>query len=226
MKTAFSSASFLLSVLALTGVASAQVYGIPGAGYPYYNNYHHASTVEQGILDGIAAATAAQGQANYFNSLAEINHQSARSQYITNNKNAVDAYFYTREANQSARKPVRLNTEQLTAMAQNAAPSRLTAHDYDSTLGRLHWPAALLAEEYAPERDALERMFYKRSPGDVGAGSEFYAEVKQLSSNMQQKLSEHISDLDPAQYVAAKKFLMGVTVESTQPLVARSLALR
>lgn len=226
MKTAFSSASFLAVAMALTSAASAQVYGIPGAGYPYYNNYHHASTVEQGILDGIAAATAAQGQANYFNSLAEINHQDARSRYINNNKNAVDAYFYTREANQSARKPVRLNTEQLTAMAQKAAPARLSPQDYDSTLGRLHWPSVLLADDFASERDALERMFYKRSPGDVGTGSEFYVEVKQLSSAMQQKLSDHISELDPAQYVAAKKFLMGVTAESTQPVVARSLALR
>jgi hypothetical protein len=131
-----------------------------------------------------------------------------------------------REANQSARKPVRLNTEQLTAMAQKAAPARLSQQDYDSTLGRLHWPSVLLADDFAPERDALERMFYKRSPGDVGAGTEFYAEVKQLSSEMQQKLSDHISELDPAQYVAAKKFLMGVTAESTQPVVARSLALR
>jgi hypothetical protein len=226
MKTAFSSASFLLSLVALTGVASAQVYGIPGAGYPSYGNYHHASTVEQGYLDGVAAVTASQGQANYFNSLAAINWQSARSQYITNNKNAVDAYFYTREANQSARKPVRLNTEQLTAMAQKAAPARLTAQDYDSTLGRLHWPAALLADDFATERDALERMFYKRSPGDTGAGSEFYGEVKQLSLAMQQRLSEHVSELDPAQYMAAKRFLMGVTVESTQPMVARSLAMR
>src|SRR6185369_8106104 len=128
--TAFSSASFLLGVLALAGTASAQVYGIPGAGYPYYGNYHHASTVEQGVLDGIAAVTASRGQADYFHSLAAINWQDARSRYITNNKNAVDAYFYTREANQSARKPVRLNTEQLTAMAHKAAPDRLSPQDY------------------------------------------------------------------------------------------------
>jgi hypothetical protein len=69
-------------------------------------------------------------------------------------------------------------------------------------------------------------MFYKRSPGDAGAGSEFYAEVKQLSSSMQQKLSDHIAGLDPAEYLAAKKFLAAVTVEATQPLVARTLALR
>src|SRR4029079_18782680 len=87
MKTAFSSASFLLGVLALTSVASAQVYGIPGAGYPYYGNYHHASTVEQGVLDGIASVTASRGQADYFHSLAAINWQDARSRYITNNKN-------------------------------------------------------------------------------------------------------------------------------------------
>src|SRR4051794_15531112 len=118
MKTAFSLASFLLGVLALvgvalTGAASAQVYGIAGAGHPFYGNYHHASTVEQGYLDGVAAVTASQGQANYYNSLATINWQDARSRYITNNKNAVDAYFYVRQANQSARKPIRLNTEQL-----------------------------------------------------------------------------------------------------------------
>ena len=111
-------------------------------------------------------------------------------------------------------------------MAQKAAPARLSAEDYDSTLGRLHWPSALLADDFATERDALERMFYKRSPGEAGAGSEFYVEVKQFSTRMQQKLSDHVSELDPAQYLAAKKFLAGVTVEATQPLVARTLALR
>jgi hypothetical protein len=226
MKTAFSSASFLLGVLALTATASAQVYGVPGAGYPYYNNYHHASTVEQGYLDGVAAVTASRGQADYFHSLAAINWQDARSRYINNNKNAVDAYFYVRQANQSARKPVRLNTEQLTALARNAAPARLSQQDYDSTLGRLHWPSALLGDDFAAGRDALEQMFRSRSPGDTGSGTEFYADVKLISSEMQQKLSDHIGEFDPAQYLVAKKFLMGVTAESTQPLVARSLAIR
>jgi hypothetical protein len=226
MKTAFSSASFLVGVLALTAAASAQVYGIPGAGYPVSGNYHHASTYEEGVQNGYAAIVASRGQANYFNSLAAINWQDARSRYINNNKNAVDGYFYVRQANQSARKPVRLNTEQLTALARNAAPARLNQQDYDSTLGRLHWPSALLGDGFAAERDALERMFYSRSPGDVGASSEFYADVKQVSSMMQAKLADHIGEFDPAQYLAAKKFLMGVTVESTQPMVARSLAAR
>ena len=112
------------------------------------------------------------------------------------------------------------------ALAKVAAPDRLSPQDYDSTLGRLHWPSALLADDFAAERDALERMFGSRSPGDSGNGSAFYGDVKQLTSNMQSKLRDHITELDPAQYVAAKKFLMGVSYESTQPLVARTLAAR
>lgn len=226
MKTTLNIASVLASVLTLAGSASAQVYGIPGAGYPFYGNYHHASTVEQGVLDGYAAVNSSIGQANYFNSLAEINHQDARSRYIQNNRSAVESYFYVREANQSARKPVRLSQEKLTALAKVAAPDRLSPQDYDSTLGRLNWPAALLADDFAAERDALERAFPNRSPGDVGANTEFYGDVKQLTSTMQSKLRDHIGDFDPAQYMTAKKFLLGVSYETMQPMVARTLALR
>jgi hypothetical protein len=226
MKTTLASLTVFAGLVALTASASAQVYGIPGAGYPYYNNYHHASTVEQGVLDGYAAVTSSAGQANYFNSLAAINYQDARSRSIQNNKAYVESYFYMKQANTSARKPLRLTTEQLTAIAKDAAPDRLSPQDYDSTLGRLHWPAALLTDDFAAERDALESMFRNRSPGDMGAGSTFYADVKQLSSALQAKLGNHIAELDPAQYIAAKKFLQGVTVESTQPLVVRALASR
>jgi hypothetical protein len=225
MKTTLASLTIFAGLLAFTASASAQVYGIPGAGYPTYG-YYRASTVEQSILDGYAAVMSSAGQANYFNSLAAVNFQDARSRSIQNNKAYVESYFYMKQANAGARKPVRLNTEQLTAIAKDAAPDRLSQQDYDSTLGRLHWPAALLADDFAPERDALESMFRNRSPGDVGAGSTFYADVKQLSSTLQAKLGNHVTELDPAQYIAAKKFLQGVTVESTQPLVARTLALR
>jgi hypothetical protein len=83
-----------------------------------------------------------------------------------------------------------------------------------------------LADEFTPEREAMEGLFYKRAPDEIGAGSRFYAEVKRLSSVLQQKLSEHVSELDPAQYVATKKFLMAIAVESMEPVVPRSLALR
>jgi hypothetical protein len=225
MKTPLANLTIFAGLLAVTASASAQVYGIPGAGYPTYG-YYRASTVEQSILDGYSAVMSSAGQANYYNSLAAINYQDACSRSIQNNKAYVESYFYMKQANTSARKPLRFTTEQLTAIAKDAAPDRLSPQDYDSTLGRLHWPAALLADDFAPERDMLERMFRSRSPGDMGTGSAFYSDVKQLSSALQAKLGSHITELDPAQYIAAKKFLQGMTVESTQPLVARALAAR
>ena len=209
MKTTIAPISFLATVLALTAVASAQVYVAPNLGTFGYGNgfYRHASTYEEGVQRGYAARVAAHGQANYLNSLASVNLQQARSLDIQNRKNTVDAYFYMRQANNAARagsRSERLTTEQYTALAKQAAPNRLSPHEYDSTLGRLNWPAALVGDEFAAERDALDRIFRTRSPGDVGPSTEFYAQVRNISNSMQQKLRENIQELDAAQYVAAR----------------------
>jgi hypothetical protein len=212
MKTACL-AGFLVFVLASAAMAQPR-------------SYHHASTAEQGILDGMASLTVAQSRAIYLRSLAAINLQKARELHIENNKKAVDAYFYMREANQSARKPVRLNTEQLTAVAKNAAPTPLRPHDYDSTSGRLRWPIIFLTDEYIVERNTIEQLFLKRLRHEAGVGSGIYADVKRLSLAMQHKLGEHVSEVDPAQYIDAKNFLLGVTAEAVQPTVTHSLTVR
>jgi hypothetical protein len=43
---------------------------------------------------------------------------------------------------------------------------------------------------------------------------------------MQETLKGKAGELDAAQYVAAKKFLMSLTYEATQPMVVRAVALR
>jgi hypothetical protein len=43
---------------------------------------------------------------------------------------------------------------------------------------------------------------------------------------MQKSLKNHVNELDAAEYVAAKKFLMGLSYEAQQPLVVRALAAR
>jgi hypothetical protein len=230
MTTTLSSISFLTAVLALTAVASAQVYVAPNPGtFGYGGGYlHHSSTYEEGVQRGYAARVAAHGQANYLHSLAAINYQQARTLDLQNRKNTVDAYFYMRQANNSARagaRSERFTTEQYTALAKQAAPSRLSALEYDSTLGRLSWPAALVGDEFAAERDALDRVFRMRSPGDVGPSTDFYAQVRNITNSMQQKLRDNIHELDAAQYVAAKKFLLGVSYEASQSQMVRGLAM-
>jgi hypothetical protein len=235
MKATFSPASFVTVLLAMAGAASAQSYatsslGYAGSGY-YPGGYgygYHSSTFEEGLLRGYGELALAQGQANYFHSLAAINRQEAYARYVQNRERATETYFKMRQINHAAREaeaPQRLSREQYTALAKKAAPSSLSERQYDRTFGRLSWPAALTGAEFAAEREALDRAFGSRSPGEAGASPEFNGEVRQLTSVLEGKLKGHISEISSGQYMAAKKFLVSLTYESQQPLVSAALAL-
>ena len=234
MKAILTNTSFLTLTLAAVGLASAQSYAVPsggfggyGTGYGDFGYGYHASTYEEGVLRGYATLYQGIGQANYYNSLARINNEEAFSRYVENRQKATDAYFYMRQANRSARaaeRSPRLTQEQYVALAKKEAPLRLSEQQYDRTFGRLNWPAALSGEQFAAERTALDQAFRARSPGDAGASTEFYGDVQKLTATLETKLRTQIGELDSAQYMTAKKFLLGLSYESRQPLVGRALA--
>jgi hypothetical protein len=238
MKTTFSIATFL-TALTLATAAFAQTSASPGYGYAVhpgntfypgtYGYGHHASTLEAGILQGFAALAAGTGEGNYYNSLARINNQEAYARFIKNREAATQTYFRIRQINlagRDAERSERLSSEQYAVLAKMDGPGRLSHQQYDTTLGRLSWPAALAGEDFAADREALDRAFRGRSPGDVGTDTEFYGEVKQVAAAMQETLRNHINDLDAAQYMSAKKFLMSLSYEARQSMVARTLASR
>src|SRR5690349_7696341 len=108
MKASLTSTSLVVILTAMAQVASAQTattasFVSPSFGYGYgdYGYGYHASTFEEGVLRGKAALAQGLGQANYYNSLAAINYQDAYSRSIKNRQAAVDAYFYTQQANRS-----------------------------------------------------------------------------------------------------------------------------
>jgi hypothetical protein len=234
MKASLMSASLVVVLTAVAGVASAQSLVTPSHsfsafGYGDYDYGYHASTYEEGVLRGRAALAQGLGQANYYHSLAAINYQDARLKAIKNRQQAIDAYFYNQQANRAAREAKRLprlSQEQYVALAQAQAPDRLSDQQYDRTFGRLDWPAAFNDYEFNAERDELDRAFAGRYPNDAGASSEFYANVRQLTSKLQTKLQSRIDVLDSAQYVAAKNFLLSLNYEAQQPVVVRALAVR
>jgi hypothetical protein len=228
--------SFVASTTLVTAIASAQSY-TPSLGYAgyypgtgYYGGYgYHSSTAEEGILQGWASVLQAQGQANYWNSLAAVNYQEARARYLKNREQLTETYFRNRQLNLAAReaeRPVRLSAEQYTVLAKKAAPARLDETQYNSTFGRLTWPASLMVPEFTAEREALDQLFGSRSPGDYGAGSAFYGRVHELTNSLERSLKNHVNELDAAEYVAAKKFLMGLSYEAQQPMVVRAVAVR
>lgn len=233
MKATFSAATFLTAVLGMAAAASAQSVVTPGlgfAGYGYgdYGYGYHSSTLEEGWLRGLGALAASQGQANYLNSLANINNQDAYTKYIQNRQKATDTYYYMRQTHRAYREaeaPQRFTREQYASLAKKAAPAPLTEAQYERTLGRIEWPAVLEGDEFKAERNALDRAFALRSPGDSGPSSVFYSNVHELTDSLQAKLKSKLGDLDAAQYVAAKKFLLSLAYESQRPMIAGAVAM-
>jgi hypothetical protein len=239
MKTTFAAATFVTATLAIAGLATAQTYATPssaavslaygGYGSDYYGSGYHTSTYEEGALRGWGALAEAYGHANYFNSLAAVNGQEAYNRYLQNREKRTETYFRMKQIYRAAREaaaPQRLTREQYVALAKKEAPDGLSERQYDRVLGRLNWPAALTDDLFAAERDALDHAFLARSPSDSGAGSRFYTTVRQLTSSLEAKLKDKVDQLDAGEYLAAKKFILGLAYESQQPLVLRSLAAR
>jgi hypothetical protein len=233
MKTTLTAASVLTIVLASAGLASAQsatsgvAYGALDGDYGAYGYGYHASTLEEGLLRGHAALAEGLRRASYYNSLAAINAQEAYARYIQNRQKATETYFTMRQTNRAAREaaaPQPLSHAQYVALAKKLAPAELSEGQYDRTFGRLAWPAALLSDEFAAEREALDRAFRGRSPGEAGASPAFTREVKQVAAAMQGKLKNNIDEMGAGQYATAKNFLASLSYEAEQPLVVRSLA--
>src|SRR5688572_22974605 len=84
----------IIVIAATAQVASAQYYqpqhhyGAYPVQYPAayngYGNYHHASTLEEGMANGIANLIHSAGAANLLHSQAARNYQEAHSRYLDN----------------------------------------------------------------------------------------------------------------------------------------------
>jgi hypothetical protein len=239
MKTILALTGCLATVLTGAGLAWAQTYATPSnelaagsAGYYYPSNGYglggyHASTAEEGYLAGLGYLTRSQGEANYFNSLALINGQEAYNRYLQNREKRTETYFRMQQINRAAReaqRPVRLSFERYVALARQQAPGALGEREYDRTIGRLNWPALLQAEEFASERELLDRAYLARTPADSGAASAFHGTVWQLTQAMETKLKEKAGVVSWAEYMASKKFLQSLSYETLQPFVVRAVA--
>jgi hypothetical protein len=233
MKTTIVASAAFAFLSLIAGVAAADTYGFDhghhhhGGGYGYGGYGYHASTYEEGVLRGFGSLIRSQGEANYFNSLARINNQEALSKYLANREQATETYFRMQQINRAARdaqRPQRMTTEQYASLAKKLAPGRLSESEYDRTLGRLSWPAVFSSETFAEERAALDTAFAARRPEDSGVASAFSGRVREISTLMQAKLQAQLPFMDQREYLAAKKFLTGLSYEAQQPLLAETLA--
>jgi hypothetical protein len=177
-------------------------------------NYHHASTLEQGVLDGSAAVVRAAGQAAYNTAVAAEHAQSARHAAIRNDLVAADARYQYRQLVYDYRRHKegpRVSHEEAARVARLRAPQRLSAYELDRW-GRINWPSELSGEPFANDRQQLHELFV--TAAGYGAEPLRLDQVKPVVDRMLTELRKSQTRLSTDRYIAARRFLKALEYET------------
>lgn len=185
--------------------------------------YRHASTAEEGVLQGAAAAIQAVGQANYMHSIAAVNYAEAQRQQLENSRLYVKTVLDNREylynfRERYTRPPI--SKEQWQEFSKRALPSRLTSDQYSD--GKLVWPHILRMDEYTPLRKRIDVLVANRTPENSGDGSPFQREIASHVDAMKILLRQNLDTLSSSQYGHSRWFLVCLDYEMKQPLTTIS----
>lgn len=214
MNAKLTTLALLLGASFVPGIASAQ-YGYPqySGPYPYsytgYGNYHHASTLEEGMANGYANIVQSWGVANLLHSQAARNYQEAYSRGLDNRAKAAATYVEIKRMKRDYAASLRMappTPEKAVHYAEERAPARLRTSDVDPISGRISWPAALEDEVFQDERDQLEELSFKRARYNSLTGAEHIA-LQKTAKAMQAELKSRMKMYSTADYVAAKNLL-------------------
>ena len=208
-----SSVTVLLFVFgSMTAVSFGQYGWGWGGGY-------HSSTVGEGYARGMGDVIRSTGQARLDSSQAAIYFSEARRNEINNRKLWTQTYFDIRRINREAREAERgpkRTTEDWIRFAQAGAPQRLSPSEIDAVNGKIYWPMLLRKDEFAKEREVIDKAFASRATYGTISYKEYEA-VTQATESIQQQMKKEIRNVPSLDYTTAKRFLKDLNFESSKP---------
>ncbi len=181
--------------------------------------YHHASTIDQGYLDGWAAVNRSIGQARYNSALAARHYQAAYEHALDNALRKVDFYYgrktMRRQYEEKHRRP-QLTLKRILQHNKMRTPDRLTPQQFSESTRRLYWPPALSGDIFTTERDRLDQLFADRTPTNSGRGSSNLRQIAQSVERLTELLGQRVrsGEIDAQEFCAANRFLRSVRYEA------------
>jgi hypothetical protein len=169
-----------------------------------------ASTAAESAARGAADVVQAAGAANLMNSMAAINVEQARSQYIDNRLKGTKTYFEMKQYNKDyrdANKAPRPTSEQLFRLAKEATPKKLGPDSLDPVTGRINWPEVLQSDDFTECRDTLEALYANRAYASGNINLEQYNAIRQSIGQMRGLLKAKANDLPPQVFSRASTFI-------------------
>jgi hypothetical protein len=202
--------------LMLSGAVSAEaVAQVPAE---FFYDYRPASSTALGdALRGSGELVRSVGDAVRNGSVAAVNIEAAKSQYLKNSYDASKTFWDKKllwAENSAYHRGRPLSSEQLRQIARDAAPGRLGVMQLSPATGAINWPAGLLRPEYDALRGRLELLFANRTVSNSGVGSSTEVAVARMTNWMQEHLKTQINEMTTNEYIAAKSFLRSLAYEA------------
>ena len=95
-------------------------------------------------------------------------------------------------------------------------PTRLTSEQLDPLTGDLIWPIILREEQYAAERQQLDKLFSDRAATSM-ASFDAAQTVRSVTDQLLAALKKNIKEYRSADWIAAKKFVDSLAYEARFP---------
>ena len=232
---AFRGASLTVTVAALLLVmASADVrtvsaqnqFAAAGSGgfFPYdgFGGWGTPGTAESAAEYGMASVIAASGYAHLQNSLAARNYMAAHSQNFDNRLQWTRAYYDMRREHRAyVADHTRLSMDQITKIANDAAPKPLDATQLDPTTGKIAWPIILRDPRYVGLTDELENLFKARATISDFAGAENYRSINRTCEDLLNLLKANLDEYRPNDFIQARHLVRSLRYKARLPVSNR-----
>jgi hypothetical protein len=206
VRTAVTTGVFMAALFA-SRAADAQQIGISAVS-PWWigGGSYGGGTADGNFLFGMSQVIRAEGDYNVQTATALANFEEARARYIENVNKWTQAYFQMREANQSYQIQMReRNKHSPQALAKAAEVPKLGRDELDPVTGKLHWPDALMSDQFAKYREDIDHLFELRGVSSLRADAA--SKLRAATEEMSEILRANIDNLTVADFVAARKFL-------------------
>ncbi len=173
-------------------------------------------TVESSAAHGYADVIRSEGYYNMATAEGTVYAEQARSLYIQNRKEALQAYWAGKEQrsamNAQKRELNRHSAEALNLAAKSEIPQPLSKEVFNPQTGQIAWPKALLDSEYTAKRRQLEKLFEQQARTSRGPNSQ--TTIKAATGELLALLKGNITRTSATDYMKARKFLDSLAVSA------------
>jgi hypothetical protein len=213
-------ATLLGSACGMVSHASAQYPLYRSRGYLPYGGrgFGMPRTALSAAQFGMARMIAASGYANLLNSRAARNYTAARAANIRNRALWTNSYYQMRHAHRAYESDrTHLTMDEITKIAQEAAPKRLDVTEIDSATGKIQWPIILQESPYASARDELDHLFQLRAVSAGPIDSDSYRDIHHQCEQLRAQLKANIKEYSARDFEQAKHFIDSLAYETRFP---------